>query len=111
MTNSCKGDGDCLVQIENGYELNQWVHNCLPIKCPNFIMCNSEEPSWCMPNARYFVWHMERMKRYIANHRWFCCLENKLGISQPNIATILCIDCVIMGSNLHIQNYKMKMTK
>ena len=44
----CKWDGKCLQQIDvNDYIKNPKFtcnHNCIPIKCKNYILCNEQFP-------------------------------------------------------------------
>jgi hypothetical protein len=48
MINNCKGDGECLQQ-DNEYDYIKKSdvicnHNCIPIKCKNYILCNQQFP-------------------------------------------------------------------
>lgn len=48
---SCKGDGSCLYQLDDcnykeGYG-DPCEHQCKPIDCLNFIICESNYPQWC----------------------------------------------------------------
>jgi hypothetical protein len=42
-------DGHCLIQTGNGNEyerLEPCENNCMPIKCPNYLVCNNQAPQW-----------------------------------------------------------------
>ena len=43
----CNGDGFCLVGLQTGnnsYHISSCIHNCMPVKCPNFLVCGSISP-------------------------------------------------------------------
>ena len=46
----CDGSGICLRQIYiNSYEKDTEIkcnYNCEPIKCPNYLVCESLNPKW-----------------------------------------------------------------
>ena len=43
---NCSGDGSCLQQTDDGYEESECIHNCQPVKCVNYELCESELPQW-----------------------------------------------------------------
>ena len=39
---NCSGDDSCLQQTDDGYEENECIHNCKPVKCVNYDLCERE---------------------------------------------------------------------
>jgi len=40
----CNGDGSCLIGLQrskNMYHISYCIHNCMPVKCPNFLVCST----------------------------------------------------------------------
>jgi len=45
---NCSGDGNCLVQTDfNCYDVTDCIHNCQPVQCVNYKLCETELPEWC----------------------------------------------------------------
>ena len=43
----CNGDGSCLIGLQrskNMYHISYCIHNCMPVKCPNFLVCSTISP-------------------------------------------------------------------
>jgi hypothetical protein len=102
----CKGDGDCLNQTESGYESNQSCeHKCVPIQCPNYIVCKTILPQWvlhchsgtCMHcNMMFGKWNNDNNKHILKSKddtECPICLETKLCVSQPRCDHYTCVDC------------------
>jgi hypothetical protein len=117
MSRICKGDGECLEQT--GDELDTFIkkldiiciHNCIPIKCKNYILCKSQFAEmymscwggeglcrWCrecfgtwgkMPNGNIGKGILE----VTDNIECPVCLEEKTCISQPYCNHSLCTVC------------------
>jgi hypothetical protein len=115
MNNSCKGNGECLVQsFENDYiKRNDIIcnHSCVPLKCKNYILCGSKCPemyvgSWggkglCMSCHESFgTWGVmpkgnigKGILEITNNIECPICLEEKECISQPYCNHSLCVEC------------------
>lgn len=51
----CNGDGACLMGLQRGggrYDISNCIHNCMPVKCPNFLVCGHISPK-CMLDINY----------------------------------------------------------
>lgn len=47
MMPQCNGDGICLIGLQktnNSYHTSSCIHNCMPVKCPNFLVCSTISP-------------------------------------------------------------------
>jgi hypothetical protein len=101
MNRICKGDGECLEQCdENNYIKDSDVtcnHDCIPIKCKNYILCNTQ-----FPEMYIGCWGGEGLcrncdmifgKELNINNNIECnnCLENTKCVLYLN--QILCIEC------------------
>jgi len=103
----CNGKGECLVQSNTGeYDKDNnttCVHNCKPIICPNYILCNTEYPEWvgdrhnglCANcNIMFGTWNGRKGILNIINDvECPICLETVICISQPKCDHSLCINC------------------
>lgn len=100
----CDGSGICLRQIYiNSYEKDTEIkcnYNCEPIKCPNYLVCESLNPKWL------YYCHREDLctscsvvdgsgKLSFSDEIIECpiCLEHKLGVKQINCNHFICIHC------------------
>jgi hypothetical protein len=107
MSNICNGHGECLVQTGDGneYEKDNIIcnYNCLPKKCPNYILCNTMAPEWlfgchsgmCMNcNITFGTWKGGKgIPEIKDNTECPICLETKICITQPKCEHFTCIDC------------------
>lgn len=98
----CNGDGSCLVQTDckNGYKKSDDIscsHNCQPIACPNYLVCNHLVPQlylWChqglcmVPCAISFG-HLQ----FYENEECPICFETKTCVKQLKCDHKICIDC------------------
>lgn len=53
----CNGDGYCLIGLQksqNSYHISTCIHNCMPVKCPNFLVCGAINPE-CILNINYGI--------------------------------------------------------
>ena len=101
----CTGRGDCLRQSdnENRYELNDCPHKCSPVKCHNFLVCDSIVPQWLLDCKRgtctTCAYTFGRSPVYNGNLTFYdsvecpVCLEDKPGVKQVNCDHTVCIDC------------------
>jgi hypothetical protein len=100
----CKGDGSCLEQagFMNGYKKFDDVecnHNCQPIKCPNYLVCEHLEPQWllwchkgvCMSPCG--VLFNNTQLQFTENKECPVCLEIKTCVKQLKCIHSICIDC------------------
>lgn len=99
----CNGNGECLRQsgFENNYEKDTEIkcnYNCKPIKCPNYLVCESLNPQWlyychknlcisCAINGSGNLSFCEEMIECPI------CLDNKTGVKQINCEHFICTDC------------------
>jgi hypothetical protein len=98
----CKGDGSCLEQTDcrNGYKKYDDVscsHNCQPIRCPNYCVCESLVPQlylWCYkglcssPCATSFGY-----LQFTESKECPICLETKPCVKGLKCDHTTCIDC------------------
>ena len=109
MKNNCIGKGECLIQDQDGncigikHDNVDCVHNCEPIKCPNYNICNnlrSEQLLKSFGNVCYEC-HMffgkwrgwnNILKQDIIEE---CknCSETKLCVLNEKNKNYLCVDC------------------
>jgi len=103
---SCTGDGSCLLENRRSgiYKPNILCkHNCLPINCPNHMVCYRNYPQHyketygdlCLTCDMLFgTWQNGRgILPTIDNAECPICLETTLCISQPKCEHYVCIDC------------------
>lgn len=108
MTQVCDGNGFCLIQTEttNGYSKSDTYSckfNCQPIKCPNYIICNTINPKCillCHHNlctncdVSFGTWQgCNDVLNVIDDHECPVCLETKTCVSHPKCNHNICIDC------------------
>jgi hypothetical protein len=43
---NCPGNGSCLEQTDDGYDETGCIHNCQPVQCVNYKLCESQLPQW-----------------------------------------------------------------
>lgn len=95
---SCTGIGECLTQSsENDYEeIYECIHNCIPLKCPNYLLCNTQAPQWYFYCHSNLCMNCNMMFAKCLNFKkseCLICLEEKLCVSQPKCQHYTCIDC------------------
>jgi len=75
----CSGDGFCLMGLQragNKYDISNCIHNCMPVKCPNFLVCGSIAPQniYNLSSGTCFTCKL--------------AFNGKLNISNPEICQI-----------------------
>ena len=95
----CTGDRCCLRQGDglNLYEVNNCPHECKPVECPNFKVCEYIAPRWvfsinkdtCLNCRLCFNGKLT----FYDSVECPICLENKSGVKQVNCDHTACIDC------------------
>ena len=115
MSRICKGDGECLQQYDEHDYIKQsdviCNHNCIPIKCKNYILCNQQFPEmyigcWggeglCRGCHESFGTWGKMPKGNIGkgileitnNIQCPVCNKEKTCISQPYCNHSLCVEC------------------
>ena len=100
----CNGDGTCLDQGNDmKYHVGlyrgdiQCVHNCVPIQCPNYIICRNKEPQWLLQCSSDICQDCDMMgynTLNVTDDNEDCpiCLDNKKSIILKCNHTV-CIDC------------------
>ena len=51
----CTGEGQCLIGLQinvRQYDISSCIYNCMPVKCPNFLVCGNIAPQ-CIYNINY----------------------------------------------------------
>lgn len=98
---SCKGDGSCLEQTDyrNAYKKFNDIsctHDCQPIKCPNYSVCEHLEPQWILwcykgtcPICASSFGHLQ----FQENTECPVCLEIKPCVKGLKCNHYTCIDC------------------
>lgn len=100
----CKGDGSCLEQTtcKNGYKKYDNVsceHNCQPIKCPNYLVCEHLRPQWFLWCHRGVcgtpcgVSFNNTHLQFFENTECPICFETITCVKQINCEHKICIDC------------------
>lgn len=95
----CTGRGYCLRQTgdQNTYELNDCSHKCLPVKCPNFVVCDSIVPQWILGcnkgTCTTCGYTFGRILTFYESVECPICFEDKPGVKQINCDHKVCIDC------------------
>lgn len=105
---SCKGNGECLQLNEytsEYYKVNYYSckHNCIPVHCPNYIICGSKFPKHILNyynGVCYYCNEMFGKKRggtgilkAIENKECPICLETTRCIIQPKCDHYICVEC------------------
>ena len=95
----CTGDGYCLL----GDNSESCPHKCVPVECPNFLVCDTILPKCirschrgtCMSCAYMFGKSSEFNGKLTFYDSVDCpiCLEDKPGVKQINCDHKVCIDC------------------
>ena len=105
MSQSCKGFGTCLIQRdEGGYILDpNCTFNCVPIRCPNYVVCGSMDPAWCIAchggtctdcDVSFGKWRGgSSTLGQVENMECPVCLETKLCVTQGFCSHPLCVAC------------------
>ena len=104
-TNTCRGN--CLNQIDQNtyepYEGTNCEFKCMPVKCPNYIMCGSANPQCILDchnglcgtcDVMFGTW--QGGKGVLETEEGLecpICLDTKTCISQPNCNHKICVDC------------------
>ncbi len=107
----CNGYGVCLIQInENEYMKNEDIecsHNCQPIKCPNFLVCENVLPEqylychhgvcgFCAIHFYGILGKINTPLKYLQfsdNQECPICLETKMCVKQLYCEHKICVDC------------------
>lgn len=104
---TCNGHGECLIQEGlNTYSKNENIscdHNCISIKCPNYILCETEAPQWLFDCCHGVCRNCDMMfgkwqggkgeLEVVDNVECPICLDEKTCITQPKCQHYLCVDC------------------
>ena len=100
---TCPGNGECLKQTEyeNHYTIRTYYtcsHDCKPIKCPNYLFCNSLCPQWYLYCHKGFCVNCAICYGKLLNTMdnvkcTFCTKKNTLGVQNPKCDHYLCVDC------------------
>jgi hypothetical protein len=95
----CNGYGYCLRQAdtETGYDATICPHECKPIECPNFKVCNYIAPRWifsinkdtCLNCRLCFNGKLT----FYESVECPICFEDKPGVKQVHCDHKVCIDC------------------
>lgn len=107
MTKNCKGDGMCLTQEDlNSYTKDSDYicnYNCVPIKCPNYVICENSDPRWVLRchnglctncDISFGKWQGGKGILNMKDNEDCCiCFEIKKCISNPKCDHFICIDC------------------
>jgi hypothetical protein len=100
----CDGSGYCLLQIDiNKYEKPESIHcehNCVPIKCSNYLICKEELPRWVMVLAKTGGAPIGFQCKLAFGNLEFrdntecpICFETRMGVKQVNCEHTICIKC------------------
>lgn len=102
----CMGDGQCLQQTEDGSTYKRMYpckFSCVPMKCPNFIVCQAEFPAqylgcWgktCLNcDLKFGPWQGGKGVLPLRNNETCpICLETCLCITYPKCDHYACISC------------------
>lgn len=104
----CNGDGDCLMGLQRGggrYDISNCIHNCMPVKCPNFLVCGSIAPQTiyninygrCLNCRVSFNVNLE-FARY---EKCSSCEHTGIVVKQPTCSHKVCAKCF---QNMHFKN-------
>jgi len=97
----CNGDGFCLTQTGNGYTYIKrdgisCDHNCQPVKCPNFLVCEVYYPQhilWCHKGTCVNCAISFGRLEFLENTECPICFETKLGVKTNKCEHSICVDC------------------
>jgi len=95
----CNGHGYCLRQSDSPctYETTNCPHECKPIKCPNFKVCEYIAPKWIFNTNKDTCLNcrlcFNGKLTFYDSVECPVCLENKPGVKQINCDHKICIDC------------------
>ena len=103
MPRICTGYGECLMQTFDCNNYGKYPdmvceHNCEPVKCPNFAMCENAGPKWylgchdgrCQPCNMFFGKNLTFKEE---PEECPVCMETTLCVGQPNCSHAVCIVC------------------
>ena len=101
MNTICEGNGECLNQVDyHKYEkYDNFIcnYNCIPMKCPNYLICKNISPKWVYDNNKntcincaisfgILIFSIDKKECPI-------CLENKYAVKNINCNHTICVDC------------------
>jgi hypothetical protein len=99
----CTGNGSCLTQTTdyNTYGKDPrftCIHDCQPVKCPNFTVCGYIAQQWYLDCHGGWCW---KCKSQFGKNLTFpeedqecpICFDTKPCVVQPNCTHVACIEC------------------
>jgi len=102
----CKGSGHCLTLMDNNlYKCikdNTIIcsHNCQPVKCENYLICNHEFPDWtkyscncCTACILKFMRWNTPILTFTDNIKCSMCYDITKNVSLQSCNHTLCIPC------------------
>lgn len=104
----CNGDGICLMGLQRGggqYDISNCIHNCMPVKCPNFLVCGSIAPQTiydinygrCLNCRVTFNVNLE----FSRDEKCSSCEHNGVVVKQLTCSHKVCAKCF---QNMHFKN-------
>lgn len=103
----CFGDGSCLIQDnEDGYVKDDNVeckYDCKPVKCPNFVICNTSNPLRILQcyhglctncDIMFGTWQNGcGILKFKSDVECCICLETNTGVSYHKCDHYVCVTC------------------
>ena len=72
-------------------------HNCQPIPCPNYLICQHLEPQWVLSCSKGLCMSPCAISfgtlQFFENTECPICLETKTCVTQANCEHTICVDC------------------
>ena len=105
---SCNGTGECLQLNEytvQYYKVNnvKCKYNCIPIHCPNYIICRSMVPRNVLNYYNGLCYYCDNMfgvakggkgiLKAVDNVECPICLETTRCVTQPKCEHTICVEC------------------
>lgn len=104
----CNGEGYCLVGLQhtqNTYHISSCIHNCMPVKCPNYLVCRSVHPQ-CILNINNGICLTCRVSfniRLSISNRDKCslCEQTNIVVKRLTCEHKICTNCF---QKIHFDN-------